>query len=145
MPLYAEICTKYARNSHKYANEKYAIYEHNKPKICIMYADICVICLNMYESKYAVICRFKYAEICSTKYAGICTNQQIGNMQYICVHNKHKFAKICKTKICTYMQKYHMHKYAQNIHKYAKQNMHKYAFSKYHKKFVLYAQICIIC
>ena len=40
------------------------------------------------------------------------------------VHNKLKFAKICKTKICTYMQTYHMNKYAQI----RKQNMHKYAF-----------------
>ena len=37
---------KYARNMPKYAYEKYAIYVHNKPKICIdmlLYADKCVI------------------------------------------------------------------------------------------------------
>ena len=45
----------------------------------------------------------------------------------------HEYAKICKNKICTltYMQNYHVHKYAQNMHKYAKPNMNKYAFSKY--------------
>ena len=63
----------------------------------------------------------------------ICTNMQI-----------RKCAKICKIKICICMQTYHMHKYAQNMHKYEKQNMHKYAFSKYAQICVLYAQICII-
>ena len=39
---YIEICsTKYARNMHKYAYEKYAIYVHNKPKICITMHFIC--------------------------------------------------------------------------------------------------------
>ena len=28
------------------------------------------------------------------------------------VYNKLKYARICKTKMCTYMQKYHTHKYA---------------------------------
>ena len=49
-----EICsTKYARNLHKYANEKDSIYVHKKPEICInihLYAEICVIFLNMYKS-----------------------------------------------------------------------------------------------
>ena len=51
------------------------------------YMLICVICLNIHEGKYAIICRFKYAEICmkyaamcSTKYAGIYTNMQIRNI-----------------------------------------------------------------
>ena len=70
-------------------------------------------------------------EICSNVqyYAGICTNEQNKNMQY--VHIKHKYAKMCKNKICTCMQISHMRKYAQNMHKYAKQNMHKYVCSKY--------------
>ena len=57
-----------------------------------LYADICVICLNMHEGKYTIICSFKYAKICtkyaticSTKYAGICTNKQIKNMQYMLI------------------------------------------------------------
>ena len=45
------------------------------------------------------------------------------------VYNKLKYMQ---NKICTYMQKYHMHKCVQNIHKYAKPNMHKYAFSNMH-------------
>ena len=32
---YADICTKYAKKLHKYVNEEYAKYVHNKPKICI--------------------------------------------------------------------------------------------------------------
>ena len=40
------------------------------------------------------------------------------------VHNKLKYAEICKNKICTYMQTFHMHKYAQNMHKYAKLNIY---------------------
>ena len=110
-----EICSiKYARNMHKYAYEKYAIYVHNKPKICInmhLYADICVICLNMHEGKYAIICIFKYAEICtkyaaicSTKYAGICTNKKKRNTQYMCIisinmlkYAKSKYEHTCKT------------------------------------------------
>ena len=47
------------------------------------------------------------------------------------VHNKLKYAKICKNKICTCIQTFHIHKYAQHMHKYAKSNMRKYAFSKY--------------
>ena len=93
----------------------------------------------MYEGKYAIMCRFKYAEICTkyaaicgTKYAGTCTNKQNRNMQYMCtLHNEHNMLKYAKTK-CTHIYKnYHLHKYALNMHKYAKQNMHKYAFSKY--------------
>ena len=104
--------------------------------------------MSIQKGKYAIICRFKYAEICM-KYAAICTIMQYticrnmhkqANKRYaIYVHNKHKYAKICKNKICTYTQKYHMHKYAQNMHKYANPNMHKYAFSKYALKCVLYA------
>ena len=59
----------------------------------------------------------------------ICTNMQI-----------RKCAKICKIKICICMQTYHMHKYAQNMHKYEKQNMHKHVF--YMHKYALYAWIC---
>jgi len=60
------------------------------------------------------------------------------NKKYaIYVNNKHKCEKICKNKICTYMQEYHMHKYAQNMHKYAKPKMHKYA-KPYMHKYVLY-------
>ena len=111
-----EICrTKYARHMHKNAYEKYAIYVHNKPKIfiiCILYADICVICLNMHEGKYAIICIFKYAGICRIKYAGICTNKQIRNMQYMCIisinmlkYAKTKCAHICENTICVNMHK----------------------------------------
>ena len=61
---------QHARNLHKYANEKYALYVQNKPKICMklhFYEDICVICLNMYKGKYALsICKLKYAAMCST-------------------------------------------------------------------------------
>ena len=51
------------------------------------------------------------------------------NMQYMCIISKisFKYAKLCKSKICTYMQNYHMHKYAQNMHKMQNQiciNMH---------------------
>ena len=141
-----QICsTKYARNMHKYAYEKYAIYVHNKPKICInmhLYADICVICLNMHEGKYAIICIFKYAEICtkyaaicSTKYAGICTNKQTRNMQYMCIisinmlkYAKTKYAHICKNTICINMHKICTNMQIQiciNMHF---QNMHKYVF-----------------
>ena len=56
----------HARNLHKYANEKYAIYVHNMPKICMkiqLYADMCefwlstqvfapMICLGMYCGLY---------------------------------------------------------------------------------------------
>ena len=56
---------------------------------------------------------------------------QISKQDAIYLHNKPKYAKICKNKICTCMQKYHVHKDAQNMHKYAKPNMHKYEFSKY--------------
>ena len=89
--------------------------------------QICVVCLNMYRGKYALICKFKYAAICneyaaicSTKYAGICTNRQIRNMQYMCITRSNilKYAKenmdifanipcgICINmhKICTNMQ-----------------------------------------
>ena len=52
------------------------------------------------------------------------------------VHNKLKYAEKCKKNFCTYMHTYHMHKYAQNMNKYAKPDMHKYAFSKY-------AQTCV--
>ena len=55
---------------------------------------------------YAEICK-KYGAICSANYAGICTNMQIRNM-----HNKLEYAEIYKTKICTYIKTYHMHKYA---------------------------------
>ena len=51
--------TKYARNLHKYANEKYAIYmciiSPNCPKICIniqVYADVCVICIRVNMTLY---------------------------------------------------------------------------------------------
>ena len=56
-----EICTDDA-------NEKYAIYVHNKPKTCInihLYAEIYVICLNIYKGKYALICKLKYSGICT--------------------------------------------------------------------------------
>ena len=91
--------------------------------ICILYADIFVICLNMYRGKYALICKLKnveicmkYAAICSTNYYQICRKCQelykYANNKYpIYVHNKLKYAEICK-KICTYMQTYHMHNLA---------------------------------
>ena len=92
-------------------------------------------------------------EICSNMQYQICRNiHKKENMKYaIYVHNKHKYDKICKTKICTYMQKYHMHKYAQkgtkmqnqtciNMHF---QNMHKYVFNFSVLKYALYAEICI--
>ena len=87
------------------------------------YALIC-------QLKYAEICTKKYAAICSIKYAGICTNMQIRNMQHMCIISSNML-KYAKNKICTHMQTYHMHKYAQNMHKCAKPDMHKYAFSKY--------------
>ena len=60
--------------------------------------------------------------------------------------------KICKYKTMHYMSiissnmleyvkitcAYHMHKYVQNMHIYAKPNMHKYDFSKYAQTCVLY-------
>ena len=56
-----KICrTIYARSLHKYANEKYTIYvptAQNMHKYTL-YADICVICLNVHEGKYAIICSF---------------------------------------------------------------------------------------
>ena len=91
----------------------------------------------MHEGKYAIICIFKYSEICTkyaamcgTIYAGKCTNKQTRNMQYMCIIsiNMEKYAKTKYAHVC---KKYHMHKYEQNMHKYAKPNMHKYAFSKY--------------
>ena len=45
---------------------------------------MCVICLNMHEGKYAIICIFTYAEI-FTKYAMLCSN-----MQYKICRNMHK-------------------------------------------------------
>ena len=50
-----------------------------------------------------------------------------------------------QNKIWTYLQTYYVHKYAQNMHKYAKPNMHEYEFSNMHKyvfymhKYVLHA------
>ena len=99
VPNMQEICTNMCIISPKYA------------QICILFADIFVICLNMHEGKYAIICIFKYAEICtkysaicSTKYAGICTNKQKRNMQYMCIisinmqniakQNMHIYARI---------------------------------------------------
>ena len=55
----------------------------NKPKICTKYTAICVP--NMQ----------KYAQICKTS-----------------VHNKLKFPERCKKILFTYVQIYHMHKYA---------------------------------
>ena len=40
------------------------------------------------------------------------------------------YAKICKMKICTYMEKY-IHKYANNLQKCAKLSKHRHAFPKY--------------
>ena len=54
MPLYAEICQnnrKYARNLHKYANLQYMCII--SPKYAL-YADMCVICFNMHNGKYAI-------------------------------------------------------------------------------------------
>ena len=61
-------------------------------------------------------------KICSNMQYKICKNvhKQANTRYAINVHNKHKYAKICKNKICTYMQKYHMRKYAQNMHKICK-------------------------
>ena len=75
---------------------------------CIVYADIFVICLNMYKGKYALICKLKnveicmkYAAICSTNYYQICRKCQelhkyVNNKYAIYVHNKLKYAEICK-------------------------------------------------
>ena len=67
-----QICKKYAQ----ICIEKYAIEMHYKPKICIiciLYADICVICLNLDEGKYAKFSRNMY-EICSNMPYKICRN-----------------------------------------------------------------------
>ena len=49
--------------------------------------------------------------------------------------------KYAKTKYAHVCKQYHMHKYAQNMHKYAKPNMHKYTFSKY----MICINMCFIC
>ena len=108
----------------------------------------------MYKDKYALICKLKYEkilhEICSNVQYTICKNMhKYANKKYaIYVHIKLKYAEIYKNKISKYMQTYHMHKYAQNVHKYANQictnmhfqNMHKYVF--YLHNYALYAWIC---
>ena len=57
MQTYVRISrTTYARKLRTDANKKYAIYMHNKPKICIdiqIYAYICVICIRVNMSLYA--------------------------------------------------------------------------------------------
>ena len=113
---------------------------------------MCVICLNMHEGNYAIICRFKFAEIC-TKYAAISStkyaNKHVRNMQYMCIkriiccnvqkQNMHIYAKLpyaqnMQNQICTNMQ----NQICMNMHF---QNMHKYVF--YMHKHALYAGICI--
>ena len=82
---------KYAKpNMHKYAFSKHAL-------ICVLYAQICIICWNMHKDKYAFLCKFKYAKIC-TKYAKT-SSDPIGSQEYffyafICIH-MHLYAKIC--------------------------------------------------
>ena len=95
------------------------------------------------------------------KYAGNMQQYTVPNMQVyaqiskleicnICA-NKHKYDKYAKTKyahICKYTV-YHKHKYAQNMHKYAKPNMHKMKFQNMYQnvlyilKYALYAGICM--
>ena len=67
---------KYAQNMHKYAEPNIRKYAFSKyTYMCVLYAQICIICWNMHKYKYAIIYKFKYSEIC-TKYAQICKNMQ---------------------------------------------------------------------
>ena len=167
---------------------------------------MCVICLNLHNSKYTIICKLKYPQNMQ-QYAvpnmqKICTNTQIRNIQNICIispKNMHKYAfyvQICvlyawscirvnvplyaseimkcagnmQYQICRNMHKYANKKNALNVHnkpKYAKicktkfahicknttcrnmhqactnmqiRNMHKYAF--YMQMYAWYARIC---
>ena len=66
---YAQKCTNVQKkNSHKHAFSKQA-------EICVLYAQISIICLNMHKDKYAILCKFKYAFI-FTKYVQTCENMQ---------------------------------------------------------------------
>ena len=110
---------QHARNLHKYANEKYALYVQNKPKICMklhFYEDICVICLNMYKEKFAIICKLNVHK---------CARNLQQYMQY----------QVCK----------HMCIISSNMQKYTKQNTHIYTNIPYaqimHKLCTNYAQI----
>ena len=96
-----------------------------------------LLCFKMHNGKFAMICKFKYAEIC-TKYATICSTKFARNMckyankKYaIHVHNKPKYAQMCKTKICSLSAHICKHTICINM-----QKMHKICKTKY-------AQTCI--
>ena len=98
----------------------------------------------MHNGKFAMICKFKYAEIC-TKYATICSTKFARNMckyankKYaIHVHNKPKYAQMCKTKICSLSAHICKHTICINM-----QKMHKICNTKYAQTFSKYAKYAL--
>ena len=90
------ICTKYAKpNMHKHALSKYAF-------IGMLYANVCIISLNMHQVKYTIMCKFKYEKICTACAQNMHIHAVHPEVYFFCIYMQ-LYAFICK--IC----KHEMH------------------------------------